>query len=199
MTTESPYLDHDCPLVRGESAALRRRAALLLDQQLWCWGQDVRYPAGNILMRFGFQRERPPDPASGCSAYRLFPFSGGQIVLWGFGLFFGQEAYGGLFLRRQQFLPLWTPLATLPTMFWEPEHVPELRVPRTLAECVCTRRLLTAALQGIACYEQWVLDTLGLDYRNHCLSAWHNTTVPAEAVSDEWARLARRSQELLPS
>ena len=43
------------------------------------------------------------------------------------------------------------------------------------------------------------LDTLGLDYRNRCLAAWHHTTVPADAVSDEWARLASWSQELLPS
>ena len=122
-----------------------------------------------------------------------------QIVLWAFGLFFGDEVHGGVFLRRSEFLPLWTPLGRLPALLWEPEDLPQLRVPRTLADRARTRHLLTAAFQDIARYEEWVLDTVGVDYRRGCLAAWHKPTVPAEAVADEWDRLAHRSPELLPS
>ena len=35
-----------------------REGKLLLDQQCWCWGQDIRHPDGNLLLTHGFVRER---------------------------------------------------------------------------------------------------------------------------------------------
>jgi hypothetical protein len=44
----------------GVSPALRRRASALFDQQMWCWGQDVRHHGGDVLVRYGFCRWRTP-------------------------------------------------------------------------------------------------------------------------------------------
>ena len=27
-----------------------------MEQQVWCWGRDVEYPDGNLLMQYGFER-----------------------------------------------------------------------------------------------------------------------------------------------
>lgn len=40
------------------TADLPIRASALLDQQYWCWGQDISFPKGNILTNLGFSRYR---------------------------------------------------------------------------------------------------------------------------------------------
>jgi hypothetical protein len=92
---------------RGQSGQQRNRiASVLLDQQMWCWGRDIVRSEGNLLLQFGFRKERPPATVSGCTAYILTPFPGCQLILWGFGLFFGLESSGGVFLRRYEFKPV---------------------------------------------------------------------------------------------
>ena len=49
-----------------------REGKLLLDQQCWCWGQDIRHPEGNLLLTHGFVRERH-DTEKDLSRYTLLP------------------------------------------------------------------------------------------------------------------------------
>jgi hypothetical protein len=172
--------------------AANHGAAVLLDQQMWCWGRDIVRSEGNLLLQFGFRKERPPANTSGCSAYVLTPFPGCQMILWGFGLFFGLASSGGLFLRRYEFNPVWTRLPALPVIVWRPEGLPAFQPPRSIPEQNCTQRLLTAAVRWIAGYEQWVLDMAGVEYRRLCLREWHKRIIPAERVPDEWRRIAER-------
>jgi hypothetical protein len=37
----------------GLSRALRRRVSDLFDQQMWCWGRDVRHDEGDVLQPSG--------------------------------------------------------------------------------------------------------------------------------------------------
>ena len=52
-------------------ARVRRRGEAVLHQQCWCWGQDIRRVAGNLLLDNGFDKHRPLDGKEGSSAYRL--------------------------------------------------------------------------------------------------------------------------------
>jgi hypothetical protein len=174
-------------------------AAVLLDQQMWCWGRDIVRSEGNLLLQFGFRKERPPANTSGCSAYVLTPFPGCQMILWGFGLFFGLASSGGLFLRRYAFNPVWTKLPALPVIVWCDEGLPPMHPPQSIDERTRTQRLLTAAVRWIAAYEQWVLDTVGIEYRQGCLQQWPKQIVPAERVPDEWRRLAEGVQHFDPA
>jgi hypothetical protein len=50
---------------RAARSTLRRRAAGLLEKQLWCRGRDVAWPVGNVLPSLGMCGFRPPGPGGG--------------------------------------------------------------------------------------------------------------------------------------
>ena len=79
------------------------QATGLLNQQLWCWGQDIEYAKGNLLIRYGFDRTRLSEGTS--SVYRLELSPESRVILRGFCVFFGQDGLGGLFIRRFGFSP----------------------------------------------------------------------------------------------
>ncbi len=64
-------------------AAVRASGEALLDQQMWCWGCDVRRAEGNLLAEYGCTKRPSPDPRFH-SAY-TFPnaLPGGALTLWG--------------------------------------------------------------------------------------------------------------------
>ena len=73
----------------GSTACVQRFAAALLDQQMWCWGCDIRHGEGNVLLQYGFSRWRPPEGTLGSTAYQLEAPPSRQVVLWGFGVGIG--------------------------------------------------------------------------------------------------------------
>lgn len=167
-------------------------ASRLFDQQMWCFGQDICNPQGNLLVRFGFARHRQPATKERVSAYSLNPEARSQIVLWGFGLFYGEEGYGGMFLRRFQFRPTWTAAPALTEIVWGPDKLPDLRVAASRKQKACVRRLLAEALSWLAHYEGWVIETVGLAYRQQCVQRWPKAVLDAGSVPDEWRRQAAR-------
>jgi hypothetical protein len=175
-----------------------RFAAALLDQQMWCWGRDIRRRDGNVLLQYGFSRWRPPEGTLGSTAYQFDSPSSQQVVLWGFGLFYGDGAEGGLYLKRYAFAPLWCPNPDLRAALWRPEELPEFHSPQTPFERNSVQRLLSAALRWTAGYESWVLAKLGPDYRRQCLASWEKAVAEAEAVPGHWLRLAGTCASLLP-
>jgi hypothetical protein len=60
---------------------IRRRGAELLHLQCWLWGCDIRRAEGNLLLAYGFSRQRPPSGAAGSSAYLMALESGVCVVL----------------------------------------------------------------------------------------------------------------------
>jgi hypothetical protein len=178
-------------------ASVRRFAAGLLDQQMWCWGRDIRRGERNVLMEYGFTRWRPPPGTLGSTAYQLDSPPRRQVVLWGFGLFFGDGIDGGIFLKRYAFAPLWSRHSDLRAALWRPEDLPEFGVPRTAEERSSVRGLLSALLHRTADYESWVLATLGPEYRRQCVSSWSKAVAEAETVPDHWRRLAESCVTIL--
>jgi hypothetical protein len=162
----------------------------LFHQQMWCWGCDIRHPEGNLLLLYGFERERPPGTMHGSSAYHLHTPAGKGIGLWGFGLFYTQLGRGGLFLQRYGFVPRWSSLTTLPTQVWTLAQLPPTRLPRTPQEALSLYQLFTDLLMEISKYEQWIQATQGDAYRAHCMKDWPQPVCPANEMGAAWERLA---------
>jgi hypothetical protein len=172
---------------------VQKEAAALLHQQMWCWGCDIRHTEGNVLLRYTFTRQRPPDPALGSSRYTLCSEQGQHITLWGFGVWYARTEVGGLFLRRNAFSPRLTCTIEPPASIWCVTHLPALCVPTTPEEGQATHILLSSLLSWISDYEQWIQETLGTDYRRRCLKEWPHRVIFPEHVALVWQRLARES------
>ena len=179
----------------GISAGLSHHAELLLDQQIWCFGRDIRHDGGNALLERGFQVERPPVGAVGGSAYTLTMPSGDRLILWGFGLCFGggDPALGLIHLRRFQFHPTWRAEATLPGPAWDTTtRFPRFARPRGEPEWERVRRLTAQALLALADHEDWVHAHLGPNHRRACVATWTKARFAPGRVAPSWRALARR-------
>ncbi|GIW11781.1 MAG: hypothetical protein KatS3mg061_2838 [Dehalococcoidia bacterium] len=165
----------------------RRMANVLLNQQFWCWGQDIRQPAGNLLLAFGFRRLRPPVGVLGSSCYRL-SLAGGEVVLWGWGVLWS-GASTGVFLPRRQFAPQGV-RGSLAAPCWSPEGLPPLDPPTLVSQQ--TLALLAELLDWLAGYERWVLQVAGRDYRRACAGAAPGATLTLlpEQVPTLWEQLS---------
>ncbi|HEY1189359.1 MAG TPA: hypothetical protein VGE74_17025 [Gemmata sp.] len=183
--------------IRGRRADLRRRAAALLDQQLWCWGRDVARPEGNVLLGLGMCRYRATG-ARGGTAYTGRVAGDGVVWLWGFGLLYGLPDLGGVFLRRNGFEPL---LLDRPPgrPVHRPEHVGPCARPVTARQRATAGTLVRAAADWIAGYEHWVAETFGAAYREATLAARDRApAVPGPVMAKAWEHLAKKAPRLAP-
>jgi len=175
-----------------------RRAAPLLNQQCWCWGCDIRRPEGNLLLEYGFTRRRVPPGKLGSSAYTL-ELGDAAVVLWGFGLFWGQRPFGGVFLPRIGFAPLLMDTAEPPSEAFELRQLSAATTANSGQDWICLCTLLDRALSWVAGYETWVCNTCGPDYRVACVGAWRKRVLPAADMPALWNELAVRFASLLQS
>jgi hypothetical protein len=176
----------------GVSPALRRRASALFDQQMWCWGQDVRHHGGDVLVRYGFFRWRTPPHQRGCHAYTLDLGPSRRLTLWGFGLVYGEYPDGAVFLKRFEFAPRWRIESNLPCPAWSLAELPCFLSPEDKNARDRARRLTAAALEVVASYEEWVFEAIGADYRRQCVGTWSKTRISAERIAPSWRCLTRR-------
>ncbi len=173
------------------SPELRRLGSILLDQQMWCWGRDICYPDGNLLVEYGFTRL--PAPQSGgrhiASAYQRAT-ADGILTLWGFGLWY--SASSSIFLRRYEFRPRITDRTAAP-LIWRAEDLPPLHMPKTDAVVSAARELLRQAAQQISAYERWVAARAGISQRQRIIEGFPNRRkgyIPAESMAEQWTTLA---------
>jgi hypothetical protein len=155
---------------------LQRRGCVLLNQQCWLWGQDVRRAKGNLLLAHGFERLRADDGSSASSQYTLSRGLGRCVRLWGFGLFYG-DAAEGVYLNRFEFLPR---TVALDSDRWH--GASELQGLDVAGDTL----LLQGAVRWVAEYERWVLGQYGLAYRQACLLGWKKRPVLCEALPAAW-------------
>ncbi|WP_146118743.1 hypothetical protein [Blastopirellula marina] len=195
-TSGSPSLE------RSEITQLRKRAAALLDQQCWCWGRDVLRPEGNWLLASGFERLSPPsDCRDGTPSIYQQSFGGGrQVVLRGFGVFYGNPEFGGVFLSRdKQFSVRYSPQAQLDKAPWSDTDLPKLQKPNE-ANQRCCAALTLELVRWFGEYETTVIHRLGLSYRQAALAAWDNgkrACAPADEFAGGWITLAKRISDNL--
>jgi hypothetical protein len=159
-------------------------------QQMWCWGQDIRREEGNILLQYGFTRERPPEGFEGSSCYLLRTNENRNLILWGFGISYLQTGVGGIFLRRGNFVPLLTPTSDVPSHIWHVDQLQGTFLPRTAQEGCIACTLFSNALSWISDYEHWIGSTFGCEYRRSCLEKKKEYFLSAEHIAGEWERLS---------
>jgi hypothetical protein len=164
--------------------------AILFDQQMWCWGRDIRRPEGNALLLYGLERDAPPPESRLGPVYHLSPAPGARLILAGFGLFYSRAGLGALYLARQRFSPCLLRRAAFPAPCWKVHAVPPHRPPETAREWERARLLMSQALSWTAAYEEWVWREIGPDHRRRCVADWFKQTVPAETMAAEWRALA---------
>ncbi len=171
--------------------SIRMRALRLLDLQLWCMGRDVRH-LDNLLLRYGFERRRPPEKINGGSEYVLHLPDEGHLTLWGYGVHIAHPGESGLFLKRYGFAPRWTAPGFVPAQCWHVSAWKRARTPRTTEESREVTARLSELAAWIAEYERWILHQTGLAYRERVLDQWHKeSVVPANAIAQSWEELAK--------
>lgn len=172
-----------------------RGAARLFNQQMWCWGQDVKR-ADNLLLGFGFEAWHPPIGTMS-TGYALTRGGHQHVVLWGFGLFHGDPELGGMFVRRFGFAPLLTEAHDLPAAFWKPEQMPRFRLATEAPERDRLVLLLRTSCRWVAEYEDWVHRTHGEGYRNDCVMRWQDAFLDADRMAQAWRRLADSAEDVV--
>lgn len=176
-----------CPCI---PTGVRRRGRVLLNQQFWLWGLDIRRPEGNALIEFGFSRMKPPEGQKGSNTYVLCRADGVSIILWAFGFFYHRADAGGIFVPRFGFTPRLARFAGLPGEIWSATQLTTCRVPHGARQWARTHCLVIPALRWVADYERWVLEARSLAYRRACVADWRHTQVAADRLLGEWASLA---------
>jgi hypothetical protein len=161
----------------------------LLNQQTWCWGRDILRPEGNWLVAIGFSRLNPPADRKECaSIYTLELPEGRCVVLRGFGVYYGDQQHGGVFLPRYEFRPKYTTQARLESPPWSVEDLPILNPPTALQRQACATLTLDV-VDWIRRYEVTVIERLGIEYRRRTLLPWNNGKrhfTPAEKFASAW-------------
>ena len=174
----------------GALNKVRKIGTVLLDQQLWCWGQDICRAEGNALLTYGFTKHRPPEGKHGSTAYEWRGSDRSRVILWGFGFFYGDGDRGGLFLQRYKFAPKQTAGVDFSLPIWKSEQLPELTHPCDVEAWCRVFNLLTQGLTWIGDYEQWIISEYGLDYRQRCTDAWKKKRIPAHEMAAKWHELS---------
>lgn len=177
---------------------LRKRAVGLLSQQIWCWGCDILRPEGNWLLELGFKRIEAPADRDNCSSvYALDLPRGRRVMLRGFGVFYGDDQLGGVFLPRYEFSPRFTTQATLDCPPWSDSDLPKLSAPSESHLDACTSLTLDL-IDWIRGYETDVVERLGIEYRESTLERWKNTKgviLPAGQMVEAWKSLGIEASE----
>ena len=171
---------------------LRKQAADLLSQQIWCWGRDILRAEGNWLLETGFERiEAPADRENCSSVYSLELPPNRRVVLRGFGVFYGDDEFGSVFLKRYDFRPRYSINSTLERPPWSDADLPKFDAPDASQRDACAS-LTVSLIDWIQSYEAAIVDELGIRYRQSTLDEWNTgkqPIVPAEKMACTWRSL----------
>ncbi|MDY7224845.1 hypothetical protein [Hyalangium rubrum] len=174
---------------------LRRDAERIFDLSLWCLGRDVLCPEGNLLLRRGLTRERPPGE-QGHSVYTVPLPGGGILKLWGFGVLWdaGAEA---VYLARDGFTPRMVDVASVSWPVFQVEGLGAMNEPRTFEARRDTRVAVVTMAEWFARHEEWVATHVGHAWREACFAERRKAPpVHADELAAAWWRLAVRVRAL---
>lgn len=175
---------------------LRRDAERLFDLSLWCLGRDVLCQEGNLLLRRGLTRERPPAGQQGNSVYTASLPRGGVLKLWGFGLLC-DDGDGAFFFARDGFAPRLVEPSGVKWPVFQAEGLGATREPLTFEERRATRHAVVTVAEWFARHEEWVAEQVGKQWRHTCLAERRKAPpVRAEQLADAWWRLAMHTRAL---
>ena len=112
-----------------------------------------------------------------------------ELVLWGFGIFLGDDETGGLFIGRFGFAPRILKVSRLDLPITESEQLPPNRPPVNTVESDAAARMTRRIVDWIIDYELWVEKQCGHNWRRQCLADWEKAKLTAAEVREGWARL----------
>ncbi len=174
---------------------LRENGLLLLNQQCWHWGHDVRRAQSgeqsNALLEYGFTRCRPPEGCRAATMYSRALPSGHTVALWGFGIWFGDVHREGIYMNRFRFEPQWVSGASIRAGVWSIEQLAAARPSLSDLEIRQAYALVGAMAEWIAEYERWALEALGIAFRRVCVESYAGAGTPAERLPQDWTALAQ--------
>ena len=172
---------------------LQKEWKKLFTKQLYCMGQDIRH-GDNLLLRYGFTRQRPPNPDMGSSQYSLIT-QNGQVLLWGFGMMFSAKN-DGLFLWRHEFEPKFVRVSSLLPNTWSCDQLPRRTMPKTAEEALRMLQVLVESMRWLESYENWVHATCGQSYRSKSLQGEYASD-PVQRMDEAWRKLSEEFAKIL--
>lgn len=174
-------------------------AIKLFDQQVWCWGEDVKRSKGNLLVACGFDRIPPPKGQERFgSVYSRRIGRGGRIVLRGWGLLISDRTHGAMCLMRYGFTPQLVSGDEIPVELWDASLLPKLISPESDADVSRALFLLSAACRWIISYETWLRRRIGMKHREASIDRWKKmkkTNFAGDEMARLWRLLAKRLGE----
>ena len=169
---------------------------LLMHQQCWCWGQDIRSTEGNLLVSRGFERSRPMERTMGSTRYAL-RLPDATVWLWGFGIVYEDRPGGAIYLNRFSFRPTYSERPFGGENVWSPAEVMGFSAPRSFSALDAAAMLTESLLLWIASYEDDILLCPGVSYRRATLWNWHEPSILPESAPAEWRNLARIADRIV--
>lgn len=177
-------------------ADIQRIAVPLIDQQMWCWGCDVRRAQGNLLVAYGAHK-RPSADDRYHSAYSFHLDDHAVLSLWGWGLWLAHPAKGSLFISRSRFRARYSATVTLMPDAWQVRDLPPMSGIRHDNDSAHADALLSTALVWIGAYERWIAGQTESAYRASVMSTWpqrrqYKGGIPSADMADLWFELGQR-------
>ena len=182
-------------------ATYKDRLKPLLNQQMWLFGQDIVCPKGNLLYKYQFNHQRPK--GRGGSMYTLQDGEQ-QIVLWGWGIWFGQAEVGAIFVNRFKAKPRFSVEAFVNRpIHKENDLPPTTNRANSQPQAEAMRQLWADLLHWLAKYEAWMLAEVGQTWRRDALKPFPKPFPKAftklssiDHLANEWQTLAEESRTL---
>lgn len=176
------------------SLAIYKQGEALLDQQMCCWGCDVRRAEGNLLLAYGFEKRPSPNPRFH-SAYTLPVCATCALTVWGWGLWVADSDHGSVFMSRSRFQFAYTTTAVFAPCASQANDLP-LFPNSSDADKSSVYALMAQACRLAASYEAWLLEHVGVDYREMVNAAWPERRrqkggIPAGSMARAWLDLAQ--------
>lgn len=172
----------------------QRTAVALIDQQMWCWGCDVRRTEGNLLLIYGAEKRPSPQPGYH-SAYTFHLQNNTVLNLWGWGIWIARTGLGSLLISRSQFRVRYTNDVYFKPDAWRERHLPLTSNTKCTEERQKAFDLLFSAMHWAGTYESWLQTQVKLDYREQAIAAWpqrkhYRGGIPVAQMPVRWFELA---------
>ena len=83
MVKDPSFLSYETSFYFHTLMKAKKFVEILLHQQLWCFGKDIKVPNKNLLVNYGFKQVRLPKEITGSTNY-ICRTSEATLVLWAF-------------------------------------------------------------------------------------------------------------------
>ena len=153
----------------------------VIDVMLWCMGRDIESDEGDLLLLFGFSKQKVPKHIRGSNRYHIV-FHGYEIVVWGFGMLVHDHNIG-VFVNRHRFEPKIVDMEKLQLhVVW---HISDVVVRDVkVEELTSINCMLDVLFKLLYRYERWVITWKGYGYRSLCISKYGCSISLTDTIKD---------------